>query len=235
MSRGFLWKKSYPEKTFHEELESRVGKKLKIRINDNRHTMLSVRWDAEITKVSMHRMFLEAPNEVMHDLATYLKKKRKRLAPSVQAYIDSRLQLLDYSHLLDPSKLCTQGRVYDLVGIYQRVNERYFNNNLNLSITWFGRHHQRNRTLATFGLYYDSMKLIKINRLLDNPDFPEYVVEYVIYHEMLHHVYPSYMGENGRRCIHNKEFKEKEKQFHYYKHAKQWIEENYEGLFHGRS
>ena len=81
-----------------ESLEDRIGKKLHLKINDNRSTMLSVKWEADCTRVSLHRMFLKAPLKVMQDLTGYLKQEKKNLTPDVKAYIEKSLQTFDYSH-----------------------------------------------------------------------------------------------------------------------------------------
>lgn len=214
-----------------KELEATSGMKLQVKINDNRSTMLSVRWEPDCAKVSLHRMFLQAPSNVMEALACYLRGKEKSLAPSIKAFIEDNVKKLDYSHLLDRSKLTSQGTYYDLQKIYDKLNEEYFKKQLKLSITWFGKPSQRNRSRVTFGLYYDPLKLVKVNRLLDSPAFPNYLVSYVVYHEMLHHVCPSYIDETGLHRIHSKEFKEHETQFRYFKLAQDWIKEHQEYLF----
>lgn len=217
---------------FQEELEMNVGMKLNLKINDNRSTMLSVKWEPDCTKVSLHRMFLRAPKNIMQALACYLRGEHRRLAPSIRAYIEHNLQKLDYSHQLDLNQLQTKGRVYDLEKIYDDLNREYFNNQLELHITWFGKSwRRRNQNRITFGLYHDPLRLIKINRLIDNKHFPDYFVAYVIYHEMLHYVCPSYVDERGVKQIHNKEFKEREKQFKYYHQAQEWVRQNQRYLF----
>jgi hypothetical protein len=217
--------------SIQEQLEKRSGKKLKLKINDNRSTMLSVRWEPDYTKVSLHRIFLEAPQNVMQDLACYLKYEDKIITPSIKAFIEDNLKKLDYSHLLDKKKLYSQGNMYNLQQIYNDLNKEYFNNRLNLFITWFGKTIQRNRTRITFGLYHDPLKLIKINRMLDSPSFPDYLVSFVIYHEMVHHVCPSYVDEKGLNRVHSKEFKERESQFQHYDLAQDWIKKNQAYLF----
>jgi hypothetical protein len=216
-----------------EKLEATSGMKLKLKINNNRSTMLSVRWGPEYdcAKVSLHSMFLKAPQNVMQALACYLKGKEKSLAPSVKAFIEDNVKQLDYSHLLDQSKLTCQGSCYNLQTIYNEINKEYFKDSLKLNITWFGKFKQRNRSRITFGLYYDPLKLIKIHRLLDAPSFPHYLISYVVYHEMLHHVCPSYIDATGMHRIHSREFKEQEVQFRYYKLAQDWIKEHKEYLF----
>jgi predicted SprT family Zn-dependent metalloprotease len=217
--------------SFQQQLEKDIGSKLQLKINDNRSTMLSVKWRPDCTKVSVHRMFLQAPTNVMQALACYLKGEDQKIAPSIKAYIEDNLQKLDYSHELDLSLLQTKGKVYDLKKIYHAVNQEYFDKSLNLHITWFGNEKQRQCKRITFGLYHDPLKLIKINRLLDNPRFPDYFITYVVFHEMLHYVCPSYVDERGFKKIHSQEFKKQEKQFKDFKIAQQWIKDNQSFLF----
>lgn len=216
---------------FHEELESQIGNKLHLKINDNRSTMLSVKWEPYCTKVSVHRMFLQAPRNVMHELATYLRQKRRPLPTGLKAYIENNLHKLDYSSQLDLDKLTPQGRVYDLQQIYEELNEIYFNNKLKLYITWFGKPFRSTSSRFTFGLYHDPLKLIKINKLLDSHNFPPYLVYFIVYHEMVHHVCPSYVDDRGIKHIHSKEFKEQEKKFQYFDLAEKWIKNNQKYFF----
>ncbi len=217
--------------SLQRHLESNAGKRLQIKINDNRSTMLSVRWESKFTKVSLHWMFLSAPRTVMDELACYLRGNQKSLTPVIKAFIDSNVKKLDYSHTIDPRSLPSQGTIYNLKELYDSLNEEYFDNQLNLRITWFGNRQKRNRTRVTFGLYHDPLRLIKINRLMDSPVFPEYVIAYVIYHEMLHHVCPSYVDKQGQHHIHSKAFKLREKKFRHYRLAQKWIQDHQQHLF----
>lgn len=213
-----------------ERLESTSGCKVKLKINDNRSTMLSVKWEPDGTKVSLHRIFLEAPKNVMDALACYIRQEDADIAPSIKAFIEDNLKHLDYSHQLDLKKLYSQGHAYNLQKIYNTLNVEYFKNKLNLYITWFGKSTPSSRSQVTFGLYHDAQRLIKVNRLLDSPSFPDYFVSYVVYHEMLHHVCPSYFDAKGQHHIHSKEFKEREVQFKYFDLAQKWIKDN-EAIF----
>lgn len=214
-----------------EELAGIAGKRVEVKINDNHSTMLSVKWEPECTKVSLHRMFLKAPQNIMEELACYLKREDRIISPSVKAFIEDNLKEMDYSHTLKKEKLYQQGTVYNLKKIYDDLNAEYFQNKLNLLITWFGKYGPRNRSRVTFGLYHDPLKLIKIHRLLDTPSFPNYFVAYVVYHEMLHAVCPAYVDEKGQNRVHSREFKEKEAQFRYYHLAQRWIKEHQANLF----
>jgi hypothetical protein len=220
-----------PLSSFQKRLENDLKKSVKLIINNNRSTMLSVKWEPKCTKVSMHRFFLSAPENVMDALACYIKRKDRAIAPTLKSFIAENIQKLDYSHDLSRMKLDFQGEIYNLKYFMKNLNREYFDDKFNLNIAWFGKKNQSNRSQITFGMYYEPLKLIKINRLLDNPSIPEHFVCYVIYHEMLHHAHPSYCDENGRNHIHNKEFKMWEMKFRHFHKAQEWIKHNRDLLF----
>ncbi len=217
--------------TFQQQVENLSGIKLKLKINDNRSTMLSVRWEPDCTKVSLHRMFLQAPQNVMQSLACYIRQEQKMISREIKVFIEDGLKKLDYSHTLDKSKLYVQGNFYNLKDIYDELNDEYFRGQLKLFITWFGKPWQRNKSRVTFGLYHDQLKLIKINRLLDSPTIPQYVISYVVFHEMLHYVCPSFVDEKGLHRVHSKDFKLKEARFKHFDIAQKWIKEQQANLF----
>ena len=133
-----------------KQLEQPSGKKLKLKINDNRTTMLSVRWEPDCTQVSLNRMFLEAPRNVMQALGCYLNSEDRVMAPVIKSFIRDNLNKQDSSHLLDRTKLITQGAVYDLQELFDALNHDYFHGALSsLAITWFGKSDQRNRSRVT--------------------------------------------------------------------------------------
>lgn len=115
------------------------------------------------------------------------------------------------------------GNLYNLEQIYHQINEKYFNSQVNAKITWFGRGVRTPKSSITFGSYNHQLQLIKINRLLDTESYPEFFVRYIIYHEMLHNLFPPKRGRRGRRDIHHMEFKEREKDFEEYEQAKTFV------------
>jgi len=62
---------------------------------------------------------------------------------------------------------------------------------------------------------------IMINPILDNKKVPRYVLEFIVYHEMLHAAIDMEL-QNGRRRIHSKEFKKRERMYKYYHKAVAW-------------
>lgn len=227
----YKYAQELPVRQFQETLEISSGKRLKVKINDNRSTMLSVRWEPDYTRVSLHRMFLQAPGNVMEALACYLKGEKRILSPAIKKFIEENIKKLDYSRTLDRSSLNAKGAVYDLQQISDEINDKYFNGQLRLFITWFTQSKTKNRSKITLGLYQDTLRLVKINRLLDSREVPLYLVKFVVYHEMLHAVCPPQVDDRGTSHIHSREFKRRESQFEYCQQGKKWIQDNRGALF----
>lgn len=223
--------KDQPLRRLQKSLQNGSGKPLKVKINDNRSTMLSVRWEPDHTRVSLHRMFLEAPTNVMDALACYLKGEEQKLAPTIKQFIEHNIQELDYSRKVDRSRLLTDGKCFDLQEIYDEINAHYFDNKLRLMITWFEQPKSKNRSKINLGLYQDTLRLVKINRLLDRKDVPRYFISFVVYHEMLHAVCKPQVDEAGTNHIHSREFKQQEARFHAYAQAKDWLHRHRYHLF----
>lgn len=208
-----------------QKLQMHLDCDLELVINENKSTMLSVLGkDRKRTRVSLHRMFLDAPEEVISAVAHYVRGTRRERHTKdllIRGYIQTNLSRFNYSPLVDKEKLESVGRHYDLTKMYEYLNERYFNNRLQLNICWFGTKRRR-RSRMVFGQYFEHLKLIKIHRLLDDPFYPPYFVEFVVYHEMLHDVVPGYIDEKGLFRTHGAEFKAREREFKEYHRATAW-------------
>ena len=124
--------------------------------------------------------------------------------------------------------------LFDLQEIFAEVNARYFNSELALSIDWYGTGVTTARTSVRLAYYHQKKEAIRVSRLLSSPLVPRYFLGYVIYHEMLHHVYPPLISEGKRRKIHHKEFLAKEKEYHDYVKAKEFLKKHSKALFHKR-
>lgn len=101
-----------------------------------------------------------------------------------------------------------RGRYFDLDEIFEDLNRRFFHGLMGRpQLTW-SRDHARNR----LGHYDPAHNTIVISRVFDHPRVPRYVVEYIVFHEMLHLKHPVKL-RGSRRCVHSKEFQEEEKSF----------------------
>ncbi len=210
----------------HSWLEGQAKRTIQLRINENRSTMVSVRGSQPV-RVSVHRMFLDAPDSALRDLAQYVGGRCRSLGPSAQRFMAEKIPQLSYGERINAERLSPLGHVYDLNEIYDRINREYFEGSLDLKITWYGeRGGRRRRSSATLGLYSNPLKLIRIHRRLDATSVPEVFVEFVVYHEMIHHVCPPYVDALGRNRIHSPEFKARERQFREYGTAMAWLKKH---------
>ena len=115
----------------------------------------------------------------------------------------------------------SKGVVYDLDEIFEKVNRDYFRPSIPKPVlTW-----SANKTYRILGHHDATHDHIAISRSLDSPDVPRYVVEYVVFHEMLHIAHPT-QHVNGRRYNHTSAFKRDERKFAYFDKAEAWIERN---------
>jgi len=100
------------------------------------------------------------------------------------------------------------GKVYDLEEIFEQLNREYFHGLMaRPALTW--SEHKARRLL---GHYDAAHNTIMVSSILDAAKVPRYVVEYLVYHEMLHLVHPVKMRA-GRRCVHPKAFQLDEARF----------------------
>jgi Protein of unknown function DUF45 len=103
------------------------------------------------------------------------------------------------------------GRHFDLDEIFADLNQRFFEGKLPRSRTGWSL--RRSRTIL--GHHDPDHGSITISRILDNAQMPRCLVEYLVFHEMLHIRFPVERNHH-RRVIHSSEFRDAEKKFPYY-------------------
>jgi SprT-like family protein len=111
------------------------------------------------------------------------------------------------------------GAHHDLSPLFDRLNRRYFRNALpQPRMGWSTRVWR-----TQLGCFDPALQQIVINRQLDRSAVPEYVVAYVLYHEMLHLKHPMRFAR-CRRESHSPEFRKEEKRFADYERAMRFLD-----------
>lgn len=101
-----------------------------------------------------------------------------------------------------------QGLCYDLDRIFEDLNRRFFHGLLaRPRMSW-----SQTQTRRILGHYDPAHNAIIISRVFDHFQVPRCVVEYIVYHEMLHLKHPVRL-RGSRRCVHSAEFQAEEKLF----------------------
>ena len=78
------------------------------------------------------------------------------------------------------------------------------------------------RSRRILGRYDATHNTIFVSLLFDSPRIPDFVLDYVLYHEMLHVRHPS-RASNCRLISHTPEFRAEERRFKDYQKATEWI------------
>ena len=106
--------------------------------------------------------------------------------------------------LLRPAR----GHFYDLDAIFEKLNMRFFHGLMaRPRMSW-----SQSKTRRILGHYDPAHNAIIISRIFDHFAVPPFVVEYIVYHEMLHLKHPVKL-RGSRRCVHSAEFQAEEKLF----------------------
>jgi predicted metal-dependent hydrolase len=101
-----------------------------------------------------------------------------------------------------------RGHFYDLDAIFEDLNVRFFHGLLGRPrMSW-----SQTKTRRILGHYDPAHNAIIISRIFDHFAVPRYVLEYIVYHEMLHLKHPVRL-RGTRRCVHSAEFQAEEKLF----------------------
>ncbi len=210
-------------------IASLLAEPVRLTVHDNRSTMVSFRRKPGVVHYRVHHMFLDAPDDVVHALATFAgpgraqAARRRRAAGSrIDAFVRVHRSRIGAPR---PARLEARGRVHDLQAIFDRLNVEHFGGEVDARIGWGAwRGGRRRRTIKT-GVYVQDARLIRIHPSLDRQEVPEFYVAAVIHHEMLHQVVPA-LEANGRRIVHGEEFRRRERVYPDYARAKAWEEAN---------
>lgn len=206
-------------------LSSRCRRPVRVVFTDNTSTMITVKRESDYT-VRLHHMFSGASSGVLNALAVYLKWPRHRASNAkLSRYIKAN------SSLIKPGsrrarELTTRGEHFDLKAVYEKLNARYFDGEVTDEITWGRPLRGRRRRSIRFGCVDHEAGVIRINHSLDAPFVPEFFLEYIVYHEMLHCLVETRLSQGGRTLSHHSDFKRRERQFEHYRDAVKWQNEN---------
>jgi predicted metal-dependent hydrolase len=159
-----------------------------------------------------------APEAVLRAIAHILLAKMYRRpidrgqAARYRKYVASH-EIVRKTHLVRQMRGRKQlrsprGHFYDLDAIFEELNTRFFHGLMaRPRMSW-----SQTKTRRILGHYDPAHNAIIISRLFDHPGVPAYVLEYIVYHEMLHLKHPVRL-RGSRRCVHSAEFQEEEKLF----------------------
>lgn len=167
-----------------------------------------------------------APEVVLEGVVGLLLSKVHRL-PLGKADKDAVRAYKEYLEASQAAKPQVLGRKHiDPVGTHRSLLESYLRVSLDLglilpkvpTLSW-------SKTVARhrFGHWDADHNAVVISQVLDDPDVPEFVLDYVLYHELLHIMHPAKMGSGTKRIVHSAAFRREERKFPRWPEAEKWI------------
>jgi hypothetical protein len=169
-----------------------------------------------------------APEPVLHAIfhiliaKLYRKKVDAQHAARFRKYAGSQV-IAAKTHLIRQMRgrkqlLGPKGSHYDLDRIFDDLNVRFFHGLMaRPQMTWSGKHSR-----YRLGHYDPAHNTIVISQVFDRPEIPQYAIEYLVYHEMLHLRHPVKLN-GSRRCVHSPAFQADENLFPQVKEAKKYL------------
>jgi hypothetical protein len=187
------------------------------------HTLWRKRSYREVHLLKVSEGFLNASPEIWRVLLhTALVKRDPDHDRLVREFAHSEEYgevLLELESMIEPDTPLTQGRVHSLDASFDRVNATYFGGALPKPVlVWNQR-----LTARIFGHYQPTRDRVMLSVSLDDATVPASVVDFVMYHELLHKKHGVPMV-NGRRIAHSPAFRAEERRFKDYAEAQRQLE-----------
>ena len=208
-----------------EQLARELGVPVRLSVTDNRSTMVSFRRAPASLRLRLHHMFLDAPAPVVRAVADYAGRGQRRAGRLLDDFVRREQPRIRQHRDSRDEVLSAQGRTYDLAEIFEQLNERYFQSGVRATIGWGRSPSRRRRKSIRLGVYDHQTREIRLHPALDQPAVPRFFVEFIVFHEMLHQVFPSSHAP-GRRMHHPRAFRDREKAFPSYVAALKWERDN---------
>jgi len=208
-----------------QSLSRELGVPVRLSVTDNRSTMVSFRRAPAALRLRLHHMFLDAPAPVVRAVADYAGRGHRRAGRLLDDFVRREQPRIRQHRDAGDEILSPLGRTYDLSEIFHQLNDLHFKGGVRATIGWGRSSARRRRKSIRLGVYDHQTREIRLHPALDQPAVPRFFVEFIVFHEMLHQVFPSSHGP-GRRMHHPRAFRDREKSFPFYRAALRWEREN---------
>lgn len=196
----------------------------------------SARLEKNVLVVRVSEGYRAASQDVLVGLALHLLQKifRKK-APSDfydKAYKEfvsreSTARLNSSIRVAKPKKLNAVGRAYNLNDILASVLADYSDILGATKISGISWNSRLGKRLLAF--HDESFNTVWVNDSFDSYKVPQYVLEYLVFHELLHakHGAAYQRGRSLRRMVHTHAFRKDERKFLLLKEAEEWLDSHW--------
>ncbi|MEK6986129.1 MAG: hypothetical protein AABX89_07090 [Candidatus Thermoplasmatota archaeon] len=183
----------------------------------------TVRLEGGRIRFNLNSAFAEAPEEAVLGIAATLLARLHRVRDEA---VPEAWRRASRTFLAERPAAATGRKHIDPVGAHRSLLESYLRVTLDMGLvlpqvprlSW-------SRTVAghRFGHWDADHNVIVLSQILDDPDVPEFVLDYVLYHELLHILHPVRMGSGSRRIVHSAAFRRDERRYPQWREGEAWI------------
>jgi hypothetical protein len=179
-------------------------------------------------------VFIDAPEDVLGSLALVVLARCYVVpyAPSLWHKVKDYLAQDEVKRRSQAAFVKRSGQVrqspigdhHDLRKSLRRVVDAYFKDGLGFkepSVMW-----SRRRSHKRWGYWMEDYDVIVINRILDHPKVPAPVVDFIVYHELLHKKH-GHINISGATESHHHGFNIDERRFEGWKEVEAYLEKIY--------
>ena len=208
----------------HSQYFSKNNKRIQAQFHPYRSLRHTIEWNHKYIHLKISQYLADAPEKIIQDLAiillakVYKSKPKKSIKDSYKAFANSIQPDIPKRKKSIPKGYESKGKYYNLQEFFNNLNDKYFDNKL--AVKYLGW--SKNKSYTRLGYYDRERDLLVLSKIFDSKKVPQIVLEYLLYHEMLHIFIPT-TTLNGRRRIHPPEFRQLERKFPDYPQIQNWI------------
>jgi hypothetical protein len=213
----------------------RIEPKLRVRLNRNRRTLVSLRWSRGWT-LSLHEK-LFAHQAALDELPRWLRDKGRGAYPGLDQGMQDVMRELRQTERGGRGAACprlpTLSAPLDLQMVFDQVHRTWFAHLLKPTVRWSRSSNPPQRHIR-FGCYRRApTPLITLHPRLNQPWVAQAFVQHVIFHELCHHAQAC--SPMRRELMHSRRFRQWEASFPLHVEARAWERAHLEYFLDGSS
>jgi hypothetical protein len=177
-----------------------------------------------LTTLNISESFIHSSDQVLTAvLQTALHQKNTTASEIIRKFSLSEEcsdVLLELDLIAQIATETAQGNIYNLDHLFSSINHQYFAGTMSKPrLMWSST--LSHRKLAHYERTRDR---IVISKILDHERIPQYLVEFILYHELLHK-HHGIQWLNGKCMVHTPEFKRSERKFGQFQEAETFLQQ----------
>jgi hypothetical protein len=177
-----------------------------------------------LTTLNISESFIHSSNQVLTAvLQTALHQKNATASEIIRKFSLSEEcsdVLLELDLITQIATETAQGNIYNLDHLFSSINHQYFAGTMSKPrLMWSNILSHRK-----LGHYERTRDRIVISKILDHERIPQYLIEFILYHELLHK-HHGIQWLNGKCMVHTPEFKRSERKFGQFQEAETFLQQ----------